>query len=281
MPSTPLEPYCWPLKPFHRAHPVRAYLNDPRIQGPSRAFHFGIDISAPDGTGVYSVEAGTVYLDDARALAVVARNGREFGYWHVVPAVEHRQRVAQHQLLGHVDAPWRHVHFAERFRRQYRNPLRAGALTPWRDRTAPVVDAIVLSRRGRALRPDRVSGSVDVLVEAHDVPPLPVPAPWHGLPVTPALLRWRLRRAGKVVRAWHAPVDFRRRMLERSLFDRIYAPGTRQNRAGRPGLYRFYLAHAWDTRLVPDGDYHLDVEAADVAGNASRASLALTVGNLL
>jgi hypothetical protein len=24
---------------------------------------------------------------------------------------------------------------------------------------------------------------------------------------------------------------------------RIYAPGTRQNRAEKPGLYRFYLAH--------------------------------------
>lgn len=276
-----LEPYCWPVKPFHRAHPVRAYLNDPRILDDSRAFHFGIDVSAPDGTAVYAVEAGTVHFDDARAIAVVSRTGRAFGYWHIVPVVVHRQQVAQHQLLGHIEAPWKHVHFAERFRREYRNPLRAGALTPWRDTTAPAIDTISLSRRGREIAPDRVRGVVDVIVEAHDMPPLPVPAPWNGLPVTPALLRWRVRRGGRTVRPWHAPVDFRRRMLDRSLFPRIYAPGTRQNHKNRPGLYRFYLAHTWDTRRWPDGDYRLEVEASDMAGNSTHAALALTFGNAL
>ena len=43
--------YGWPLEPFGRQHPVRAFLDDPRIghEG-GRAFHFGIDIAAPDGT---------------------------------------------------------------------------------------------------------------------------------------------------------------------------------------------------------------------------------------
>ena len=54
MAAVRLQPYCWPVKPFHRPHPVRAYLNDPRISGSSRAFHFGIDVSAPDGTAVYA-----------------------------------------------------------------------------------------------------------------------------------------------------------------------------------------------------------------------------------
>ena len=38
--------YDWPLKPFGSAHPVRAYLNDPRVSMDSsqRSFHFGIDI---------------------------------------------------------------------------------------------------------------------------------------------------------------------------------------------------------------------------------------------
>src|SRR5712691_3341818 len=100
MPGVRLEPYCWPLRPFHRAHPVRAYLNDPRISGTSRAFHFGIDISAADGAPVFAVEAGTVHVEGGRSLSVVARSGRAFGYWHVVPAVWHRQEVGRHQLLG-------------------------------------------------------------------------------------------------------------------------------------------------------------------------------------
>ena len=55
--------YSWPLKPFDRAHPVRGYFNDPRISGRSRAFHFGIDISAPNGTPVYAVRGGVVHLE--------------------------------------------------------------------------------------------------------------------------------------------------------------------------------------------------------------------------
>ena len=54
--------YCWPLEPFDSPHPVRAYFNDPRIAEASEAFHFGIDISAPNGTPVYAVEAGVVHL---------------------------------------------------------------------------------------------------------------------------------------------------------------------------------------------------------------------------
>ena len=124
--------YSWPLEPFDQPHPVRANFNDPRISGESRAFHFGIDISAPNGTAVYAVEPGIVHLEDARAISVAAGD-TEFGYWHVVPAVQARQQVAKHDLLGHIDAPWLHVHFAERRSGSYRNPLRAGALAPWND----------------------------------------------------------------------------------------------------------------------------------------------------
>src|SRR4249919_3672730 len=42
--------YGWPVKPFNRQHPVRGYLNDPRNADGTKNFHFGIDISAADGT---------------------------------------------------------------------------------------------------------------------------------------------------------------------------------------------------------------------------------------
>src|SRR6266852_1529511 len=83
---TPRPAYDWPVKPFDRQHPVRAYLNDPRIGAHgSRAFHFGIDVAEPDGTPVYAVTGGIVYLRPG-SVAVKASCNPVFGYWHVLPA---------------------------------------------------------------------------------------------------------------------------------------------------------------------------------------------------
>jgi hypothetical protein len=257
---------------------VRAYFNDPRIAGTSEAFHFGVDISAPNGTPVYAVAAGVVHLEDARSIAV-ATGPDAFGYWHVVPVVRHLQSVGQHELLGHIDAPWLHVHFAERRAGVYLNPLRPGALTPWADHTQPQVTSIAFSRGGTALPANRLSGAVDVIVEAHDTPPIPVPAPWNGLPVTAARLRWRVLRGADIVRPWHTPVDFSEALLPASAFTRIYAPGTTQNRAGHPAVLRFFLAHSWSTGTLADGNYSLEVEASDLGGNAATRVQALTIAN--
>src|SRR5438067_6402066 len=272
--------YSWPLRPFDRPHPVRAYFNDPRISGASRAFHFGIDISAPNGTPVYAVEAGTVHLEDARAVSVAAA-GVDFGYWHVVPVVGQLERVRRHQLLGHVESPWLHLHFAERRGGHYRNPLRHGALRPWHDTTKPHVTSVAFLRDGHELEPSTLTGAVDVIANAHDMPPLAVPPPWDALPVPPARPRWRVVRDGTVVRPWHTPVDFAQTLIPRERFDRVYAPGTRQNHAGKPGLYRFYLAHTWSTQLLADGGYELEAEAGDLAGNTGSLRLPFVLVNNL
>lgn len=270
--------YPWPLRPFDRPHPVRGTFNDPRISGSSRAFHFGIDISAPNGTPVYAVRRGVVHLVGTRALTVLDGDV-SFGYWHVVPAVRHKQQVERHELVGRVDSPWLHVHLAERRKGVYVDPLRRGGLSPWRDETNPRVTSIVFSRNGRVLDPRAISGPVDVIAEAHQMPPLAVPEPWDELPLTPARLRWRVRRGGRSIRPWRTPVDLSQKLLARERFRRVYAPGTRQNRAGKPGLYRFYLAHTWSTKLLADGPYRLEVEASDVRGNVGRRALLFTIAN--
>jgi hypothetical protein len=276
-----LPPYGWPLKPFDRMHPVRGYFNDPRISGKSRSFHFGIDISGADGTAVYSVEPGTVHLEGKQSLSVVAPDGRAFGYWHVVPAVAHHQEVRKHQLLGRIADGWGHVHFAESRGGHYANPLREGALEPWHDATSPRIAGVGFFRGGKEVPPDGVHGAVDVIAEALDVPPVPVPPPWNDLPVTPALLRWRVVQGSRVARPWHTPVDFTKTLLPKERFTAIYAPGTRQNHAGKPGRFRFYLAHTWSTSTLPDGEYRLEVAALDLHGNSALARLPFAIGNEL
>ena len=75
------------------------------------------------------------------------------------------------------------------------------------------------------------------------------------------------------------PIDLSEKLLPQEAFQRIYAPGTRQNRAGKPGLYRFYLAHRWSTTLLDDGPYQLEVEAIDLCGNSGRLQLPIMIAN--
>jgi len=274
----------WPLKPFDRQHPVRANLGDPRVgDRGGKSFHFGVDVSGLDGTAVYAVNGGRVSVDGQNVTVIEVEGGLEHSYWHIVPAVRHGVRVRRGALLGHIAAGWGHVHLAERRGDRYWNPLRPGGLTPYEDYGAPVVSRIVTSRPH-----DGLYGTVSLIAEAFDRPPLSAPQPpWQGMPVTPALVRWRLVRNARAFVPWRIASDFRESFVPRIAgkpasdvhFRDVYAPNTRQNKPNKPGLFRFWLARAFDTRQFPDGDYRLDVEAADIRGNASRGHLVVTIAN--
>ena len=278
-----LAPYGWPLAPFDRMHPIRAYLNDPRISGASEAFHFGVDISAPDGTAIHAVSDGTVHLEGPQNIAVAQSDGaRVFGYWHVVPAVTDQQAVHRGDLLGHIATGWQHVHFAEHVAGPeggYLNPLRARALTPFRDSGSPRIQRIVCARGGKELDPLELAGAVDVIVEAYDRPPLPVPPPWANMPVAPAQVRWRVMQGRRAVRPWHTPIDLGKKMLPKEQFGTVYAPGTRANHPNAPGLFRYIVAHTWSTRLLPDADYRIEAEASDLHGNRASSVLPIRILN--
>jgi murein DD-endopeptidase MepM/ murein hydrolase activator NlpD len=249
--------YDWPLKPFDRQHPVRGFLDDPRIgDHGSEAFHFGIDIAAPDGTAVYAVEAGTVYFDSPMAIAVVSPDrSHAFGYWHVVPVVRSHQFVHRHQLLGHIGKSWGHVHFAEHRNGEYLNPLRPGGIGPYTDATVPTVHN-VWAEHGA------------LIADVSDTQSPRVHGAWADEPLSPALLRWRVGDG-----AWHVALDFRTAMLPASRFSSVYAPETRQNHKGLPGRLCYYL-----TRTLPaSAGRVVEVEASDTAGNRVVVSVAVGV----
>lgn len=275
--------YGWPVTPFAEQHPVRGFFGDPRIgDAGGTSFHFGIDVSVPDGTPVYSVAAGTVHLNVAggpQNIAVTSP-GVTHGYWHVVPAVANGQHVSQGALLGHVAPTWGHVHFAERTPGgPYLNPLRAGALAPFAKQQPPTVDRILAERNGHPLDPNALTGIVDLIAEAHDVTPIPPLAPYTHMPVTPALVRWRLVAHATEIVPWRTVADFRTTLPANSLYDTIYVQGTTQNHPPAAGLYRFQLAAAFDTRPHPDGSYRLDIEVSDIRSNSSRGHLTIQLAN--
>lgn len=188
--------------------------------------------------------------------------------------------MARYALLGHIAATWGHVHFAERTPGgPYLNPLREGALSPFAKYGAPTVDRIVAERNGIVLDINTLTGVVDLIAEAHDVTPIAPPAPYTHMPVTPALVRWRLVARAQEVIPWRTAADFRTTTPANSRYRSVYAPGTTQNHPPQPGRYRFQLAAAFDTTAHPDGSYRLDVEVADIRGNASRRHRTLTITN--
>lgn len=293
------------MKPFDRAHPVRGSFGDPRmifkvpptqrnlITGDgSFSFHSGVDISAPDGTTVYPVAAGTVSRVTKEGVAVDTGNGRTFQYWHIKAAVKQGDSVeARMTELGTILPNAGHVHLSELQQGRCINPLAAGHLSPYTDKTKPEVTAITFRAAGVGgdVLPNFLRGSVEMIVEAYDSPSTPVPGDWSGMPVTPALLTWRIDNlAGKVVSKEQVAVDFRSTTPPNKQFWRYYARGTYQNMCvfgahysfRQPGCFLFKLTRKpFDTNTIPDGVYDLVVTATDIRGNTGSHSRRFTVHN--
>jgi peptidase M23-like protein len=284
--------YPWPVKPFDRQHPIRGNFGDPRTMRGTvdlqwdnpLSFHSGVDVQAPDGSPVYAVEAGEVLLSARRVVVATPWASPVapviFGYWHVDGVVSRFQYVARGQLLGYVHPGAGHVHLSEKRYGRYVNPLRRGGLEPYVDRTPPVVTRLVVYRSGtsRELPLDAVSGAVDLAVEAYDAPPMRPTGAWSGAVVSPAHVSW----SGLFSGSW-LPLSYRAQLVDFTQFPTasvrdVYAPGTRQNEAGTPGMYRFWLVRHLDTALLADGPQSLRVVAADIRGNTTVKRLTFTVG---
>lgn len=241
-------------------------------KGMRRSFHFGVDVSCRNGTPVYATVSGRVVLQSFRpeTVTVVTGDGRtELQYWHIRPAVRNgRHVVAYRTVIGQVLAPWAHVHLAEMHGGVYLNPLRPGAMGPFVDGTRPTITSLRVEQDGRRATLD-AARSVDIVVEAFDRTPIRIVAPWNDKPVTPAVIRWRLVDiAGGATTRWMTAVDVRRVIPSDDRYDEVFARWTRQNKAHRPGRYRFLLADdvspSWPVLAHPCA---VQVEATDLGGN--------------
>lgn len=284
----PRRAYPWPIKPFDRQHPIRGNFGDPRtifrIVDPHSAavrgrftFHNGVDIVASPGTPVYPVVSGVVSEIRFDKIVVETGGAREFQYWHLRAAVHVGERVqAQRTVIGYVQKRWDHVHLGEVNEGWLVNPLLH--LTPYVDETAPVVSSVTFrNQAGRPLSPLGLDGRVTIVAGAYDLPWPAVPGRWNGMPVTPAVIGWKLTTLdGKTIVPEHVVVDFRRRLPPQYDFWRIYAHGSYQNFpvvglhyfGGTQGNYLFDLTpKGFDTGRIAPGEYVLTIDASDMGGN--------------
>ena len=297
--------YGWPVKPFDRAHPIRGSFGDPRtiFDGPPTlrtlhsgsgrfSFHQGVDVSAPNGEPVYAVADGTVTTVTREWVGVDCGNGRSFEYWHVDAEAQVGQRVAAAEsVIGFVQRPAGHVHLTQLQEGRSVNPVGHHRLTPYEDTTQPRVLRIALNRTDGVPdeMPHFVRGSVQLVVEAVDEPAVPVSGLWTDLPVTPALITWRIERwTGRVVVPETVARDVRESLPTADRFWTTFARGSYQNMAVfgshysylQGGRYLFRLSGLpLDMRRLSDGVHVLIVTATDTAGNSDVQRLRFTVHN--
>jgi murein DD-endopeptidase MepM/ murein hydrolase activator NlpD len=261
----------WPLRPFHRQHPLRAGINELR----TGSMHSGIDIQARNGQAVYAMQSGRakVVRQGFDTYVLVGR----FAYYHVRPWVTEGQHVSAYStVLGQVITPGGHVHVTDLRGKTELNPLRprGRVVGPWRDRAAPVIGTPSFRAGGQ------------VTVQVYD-PQTYVRRTTYRTPVlAPAALAYRVSRA----RGGRAVTGLRwalrgTHVYPFSLRHRIYAPGARGGgftcfayhpRCTPNWHYRLAGGLAPRLRLRP-GIYRLHIYAWDWAGNTTARDVRFVV----
>ena len=294
--------YSWPFRPFDQQHPIRGFFGDPRtvyengilsgaFEGPGFfSFHQGIDISAPDGTPIYPSEDGTAHYIGSATLNIATDHDVVFQYFHIVAIVgEGEQVVARNTVLGYVQPPFGHVHISEIDGTHVVNPLQPGHLTPYRDTTKPVIrEVLIRDQTGDVQTPLGLCGRLEFDVDAYDLPPIPVPGKFLGLPVAPSLVQWTVTKLnGVAVVPWQTVADFRQTLPPNGSFWDVYAHGTYQNapRFGNqqytsmPGRFLFLLDGSYDTTSIPNGVYIATVRVSDGHGHTAVTTERFSVLN--
>lgn len=132
-----------------------------------------------------------------------------------------------------------------------------------------------------------MTGRIELIARAQDTPALPVPEPWTGLPVGPAVVGFEVTTPdGREVLPQQTPVDFTVTEPDNKDFFDVYAPGTFQNVPAvgnhlyrdAPGEYLYELAPSgFDTSALVPGRYVVTVTVEDTCGNTGTLREPITV----
>lgn len=168
--AVPVAGYSWPVQPFDSQHLIFATIGEYRD---TTHFHAGVDIGEGSGVNVYSITDGKVdqvlTTGDNSYVRIQDNSGAKYDYVHITPAVAQGVTVtAGVTLLGQIkNITGPHLHFEENDGGA--NPLRVGGLTPYVDKSSPVIVSADFWKQGAD---EQLTGSlyghIDIRVNTYD-----------------------------------------------------------------------------------------------------------------
>lgn len=285
----------WPLKPFNRAHQLRATFGEPRsvrmdrlglkgydwhaylytlnqvgVPGP-RSIHDGIDIVARQGTPVYSLENGRAILGGNGKYARWVRVGN-YRYDHITQLVKPGQKVVAFKtVIGRIATPDHHLHLTRSYKGRSINQLSHGGFVGFKDTAPPRLKEVsAYAPDGSLLDMNNLRGKVAMTIHMDDL------LSQGGAGVGVYSYGYRIEAEGGGV--VYSATNYRAgEILPAAAADVLYTPATNRNDFDHDFWYRLTLRSPsgdgfLDTDALAPGRYKITVIAKDASGNASSAS---------
>jgi murein DD-endopeptidase MepM/ murein hydrolase activator NlpD len=267
--------YPYPLKPFNEPHSVTGSFGEYR--GPTDAhFHNGTDIPDNDGTNVYAVADAVVSGISTTGVNAYIRAGDNV-YVHIIPnpALPIGTPVKKGEtVIGTILSGQGHVHLSEGPAGAYLNAIRpTGGLTPFVDTWKPVISNLKFwhLESGQSLTANALAGNVKITMQVRD--------PMAALGNSDAtqnngayIVGYDIRKRDRTTVAFSPTADgivFRFDSLPTDAnVHFVFDPNQSSSSA-----HHYIVTNkttstgAWNTTLLPEGDYTVRVFARDSRGN--------------
>lgn len=285
MSSTAHAQFPWPVTPVNQSQQITGTFCEYRDTDPAPHYHNGTDIPKPDRSPVYPCIDGIITSLDPNGSNAFVRVGR-FAYVHIAPnpGLGVGDSVFQSvTVLGTILDGLGHVHLTEGQVGNEVNALRQNTgLTPYLDSWPPVINFVKLFLNGTSTEfaGGNVSSRVDIVAHISER---------NGPPGS----------SSSVLNNGAYKVGYR--ILTANRDSVVYAPfnnGLRFQFDRKPSgdvhytfhpsysstsMHVYYVSNTasgrayWDTELLADGDYALQVFAEDTHGNVVNAHVPVRI----
>ncbi len=302
--------YQWPFPPFNQSMGINGTFCEFRNTLSSDHFHNAVDIGEPDGSPVYPGIDGTVYYIDKGGsnayVSVKTKIGskwKRITYLHIDPSPKMyigKNVKAGKDTLGFIHSGMGHVHLIERelvdnpdnYAVEINNLREGGGLTPYVDKLPPVIHGNTLEFRlnGTATKipPEGLSNKIDIIVKITEQNgPYSVHrnngtyiAGYRIWTADTSQIVYEPKDAGKKYQFDRKPLNdyvhnaFLEGVATTSNPVYILTNGTGEKYINQ---YRRITDNYLDTKLIPEGDYLLEIFSEDTRHNTARKFFPITI----